>query len=1269
MFSALDERRASLSPAKQALLEQRLRGERSSSPASLPIVHVENRRQLPLSHAQQRLWFIHQLDPESTAYNLLFAVRLSGALNREAVQWSVDEIVRRHEVLRTTFLLEDGVPLQQPALSLHVPVEYLDVSHRNHHEAEIEATNLAQELAARPFHLREGPLLRARLVALEDQEHIFVVSMHHIVSDAWSTAIMMREFSQLYKAYVIGSEAPLTIPPIQYADYAVWQRGWLRGPVLDAQLNYWRKQLQDTPVLGLPTDCPRTAVISHRGASVDFHIGRTIVSNLTMINQQEKTTLFMELLAAFAVLLSRYSGQSDLTIGSPIANRNRVELENLIGFFVNMLTFRMDLQGNPTFRQMLRQVQQTAFDAYQYQDVPFEKIVEELQPEREMNRTPVFQITLTLQNAEQGSIELPDLSLSPFDVPVPTTMYELSLFFNQSGQGLDATLLYCCDLFEPQTMVRFSRHMESVLELMSRAPDTPIHGWSLLAGAEQQEVLVEWNQLHRCPCDKVLPAWFEEQVRRTPNATAVVCEDGQLSYNSLNSRANQLAHRLKKFSVGPEIKVAMCMERSLEMVAGILGTMKAGGVYVPIDPSYPPERISYMLNDSNAKVLLTHPSMESTLPESSIPILSLDPHWETIAEESPSNPELSISPDNGAYVIYTSGSTGQPKGVLVTHSNVVRLFTATQQWFGFTDQDVWTLFHSYAFDFSVWELWGALLYGGRLIVVPYWLSRSPEAFYQLLQENKVTVLNQTPSAFRQLSDVEATKPPGAEELSLRCVVFGGEALEMSSLRPWLARHGAHRPQLINMYGITETTVHATYQQLDREAIHRDASVVGDRIPDLQIYILDDYMQPVPVGVKGEIFIGGAGLARGYMNRPDLTAQRFVPNPFSQTAGERLYRSGDQARWRNDGSIEYLGRIDHQVKIRGFRIELGEIEAALLEAGISQAVVMAQKEGAGEKRLIAHVVLENAGNQEFMQELRAKLKHRLPGYMVPAAIVPIEKIPLTGNGKIDRKALLAFKPEKVLSERRFAPPQTPIEETMCRILEDVLELERVGIEDNFFELGGDSILSIQVMARARKAGLQFSLAQFFASRHIKELARSITVIADDQAAQPGLPFRLLSEEDCRRIPAGVVDAYPLSGLQAGMLFHTEFRGATSFYHNVLSCHVRAHLDAEILQKAVDEVVILHPVLRTSLDLGSYSEPLQLVHLDARIRVAFENIKHLSIAEQEDILTAWIEAERQRPFDVCQPGLLRFQVHDRSGDTSSSPWRSTTPFSTAGAWPCS
>ncbi|HEX8186687.1 MAG TPA: amino acid adenylation domain-containing protein, partial [Blastocatellia bacterium] len=844
---------------------------------------------------------------------------------------------------------------------------------------------------------------------------------------------------------------------------------------------------------------------------------------------------------AFDVLLYRYSGQRDILVGTPIANRNREELEPLIGFFVNTLVMRVKVESEATFREVIRRAKESAMGGYEHQEVAFEKVVEELRPERDLSHTPIFQVMFVLQNTPGPEIDFASLKLTPIKGGSKTAKFDLTLSVDDLGCGLGATLEYSTDLFNSETISRMLDHFKTLLEAAVANPDEIISRLPLLSQAErslllqrQNEPRTEYGGGHR------IHELFERQAERTPEAVAVICGDERLCYRDLNERANNLAHHLRRLRVGPESLVGVCLERSADLVVAIMGVLKSGGGYVPLDPAYPRERLGYMLEDAGVKVVITQLAVLDTLAGMVERTICIDSDQTLLKAEDGHNPESGVLSDHTAYVIYTSGSTGKPKGVVVTHHNVARLFQATSSWFNFSENDVWALFHSYSFDFSVWEIFGALLYGGRVVIVPHWVSRSPEALYDLLLVERVTVLNQTPSAFRQLIKFEESSGV-LKGLALRLVIFGGEALDLRSLKPWFDRHGDCEPALVNMYGITETTVHVTYRRIRADDLSRAAkSVIGGAIPDLQAYVLDQYQQLIPLGVAGELCIGGAGLARGYLNRPELTAERFIPNPFSAGPGERLYRSGDLARNLACGDIEYLGRIDHQVKIRGFRIELGEIEAVLsTHPDVRDSVVVAQNEEPGESRLLAYVVT-NEGGAFSTSELRGFMKEKLPDYMIPSAFIALDKLPLTAQGKIDRNALPAPGHSRREPGESFVAPRTSIEEILANVWADVLGVDRVGIDDNYFALGGDSIRSIQVRAKTREHGIDFSLQHLFQYQSVRELADHIDINPSrDANADDHEPFSLISESDLLRLPPEVEDAYPLSQLQAGMIFHSQY----------------------------------------------------------------------------------------------------------------------------------
>ncbi|OPE01130.1 non-ribosomal peptide synthetase [Pseudomonas aeruginosa] len=1063
-MQALIEKVGSLSPQERKALAVLLKQQGVNLFEIAPVFKRQDGEPLRLSYAQERQWFLWQLEPESAAYHIPSVLRLRGRLDLDALQRSFDSLVARHETLRTRFRLDGDEARQEIAASMALPLDIVALG-------PLEEGALARQVEttiARPFDLERGPLLRVSLLRLAEDDHVLVLVQHHIVSDGWSMQVMVEELVQLYAAYSRGLELALPALPIQYADYALWQRSWMEAGEKERQLAYWTGLLGgEQPVLELPFDRPRPVRQSHRGAQFILELDIDLSQALRRVAQQEGATAFALLLASFQALLYRYSGQADIRVGVPIANRNRVETERLIGFFVNTQVLKADLDGRMGFDELLAQARQRALEAQAHQDLPFEQLVEALQPERSLSHNPLFQVLFNYQSEARGNgqaFRFDELQMESVQFDSRTAQFDLTLDLTDEEQRFCAVFDYATDLFDASTVERLAGHWRNLLRGIVANPRQRLGELPLLDAPERRQTLSEWNPAQReCVVQGTLQQRFEEQARQRPQAVALILDEQRLSYGELNARANRLAHCLIARGVGADVPVGLALERSLDMLVGLLAILKAGGAYLPLDPAAPEERLAHILDDSGVRLLLTQGHLLEHLPrQAGVEVLAID--GLVLDGYAESDPLPTLSADNLAYVIYTSGSTGKPKGTLLTHRNALRLFSATEAWFGFDERDVWTLFHSYAFDFSVWEIFGALLYGGRLVIVPQWVSRSPEDFYRLLCREGVTVLNQTPSAFKQLMAVACSADMATQQPALRYVIFGGEALDLQSLRPWFQRFGDRQPQLVNMYGITETTVHVTYRPVSEADLEGGlVSPIGGTIPDLSWYILDRDLNPVPRGAVGELYIGRAGLARGYLRRPGLSATRFVPNPFPGGAGERLYRTGDLARFQADGNIEYIGRIDHQVKVRGFRIELGEIEAALAGlAGVRDAVVLAH-DGVGGTQLVGYVVADSAEDAERLREsLRESLKRHLPDYMVPAHLMLLERMPLTVNGKLDRQALP--QPDASLSQQAYRAPGSELEQRIAAIWAEILGVERVGLDDNFFELGGHSLLLLMLKER-------------------------------------------------------------------------------------------------------------------------------------------------------------------------------------------------------------
>jgi amino acid adenylation domain-containing protein len=1216
-----------------------------------PIGRADREGRLPLSFAQQRLWFLEQMGSGGRAYHIPSSLRLLGRLDEEALRRALNRIVERHEALRTTFHSVDGEPRQRisPAEESRFHLTLHDLSGR----AEGELKRLMEEEASTPFDLERGPLIRGRLILLGAEDHVLQVTMHHIVSDGWSMGVLVRELSALYGAFHQGEPDRLAPLPVQYADYAAWQRAWVEGEVLREQAEYWKQALTGAPeLLELPTDRPRPIHQDHAGAAVALRLDAELTAGLKALSQRHGTTLFMTLLAGWSVVLSRLSGQQEVVVGTPAAGRGRAEIEGLIGFFVNTLALRIDLTGTPTVAELLERVKERALGAQARQDIPFEQVVDLVQPARSLAHTPLFQVMLSWGNTPRGELELPGLELAPAGYGAHVTAkFDLSLSLHEEEGRIVGGAEYATALFDAATVERYLGYLHRVLQEMVASDAQPVDRLPMLPEAERRQVVEEWNaEVAHFPAESCLHELFEAQVERAPDAEALVFGDERLTYAELNARANRLAHHLRALGVGPEARVALCLERGVEMVVAVLAVLKAGGAYVPMDPAYPAERLRYMLDDSAPVVLLTHTSLSGLFAAVDVPLLELDAPAPAWVDAPPGNPDSGgLTAEHLAYIIYTSGSTGLPKGVMVEHRNVVRLFAATDAWFGFGATDVWTLFHSIAFDFSVWELWGALLHGGRLVGVDTATARAPEAFYDLVCREGVTVLNQTPSAFRQLMAAQAA---AGGEHRLRRVIFGGEALEVGTLKGWYERNG-EETVLVNMYGITETTVHVTYRALRAADAERGgASPIGERIPDLRLYILDGAGEPVPVGVAGELYVGGAGVARGYLNRPELTAERFVENPFH---GGLMYRTGDLGRWLSDGTVEYLGRNDEQVKIRGFRIELGEIEARLAgHPAVREAVVVAREDVPGDKRLVAYVVGDEGATVEA---LRAHTAEHLPEYMVPSAYVRLDALPLTPNGKLDRRALPA--PEgDAYAVRGYEAPVGETEEALAEIWAEVLRVERVGRRDHFFELGGHSLLAVTLIERMRQRGLDADVRALFTTPTLAELAASVGgstpavvvpangIPAACTAITPEmLPLVELTQAQIDAIvatvpggAANVQDIYPLAPLQEGMLFHhlLATEGDPYLLAHQFSFPDRALLDRYV--EALQAVVARHDILRTAIAWEGLPEPVQVVWRRAPFTLEEVEIGGGDVAAE---LSARFDPRRHR-MDVRQAPLLRGYV---------------------------
>jgi amino acid adenylation domain-containing protein len=1125
------ELRAELSSRKAELIEFLTQLTDEAGADVPPIRPREREGNLPLSFSQERLWFLDRLDPGSPAYNIHSATRFQGPLDAEALERSLTEMVRRHESLRTTFMAVDGKPVQviAPPAPFRLPV--IDLSALSAPDRVREMERIATEEAQTPFDLSTGPLLRVRLIRLEANDHLWVENIHHIISDDWSMKVFTREVAELYRAFSQGETPALAPPQIQYADFAQWQREWLQGDVLKAQVDYWKKQLGGTlPTLQLPTDRPRPANQTYRGTHECFVIPTPLYAALKGVSDREGVTLFMSMLAAFNTLLYRYSRQDDIIVGSPIAGRNQIETENVVGFFLNTLVLRIDLSGNPTFRELLGRVREVCLGAYAHQDIPFEPLLEQLRLKRDLSRTPLFQTMLVLLNtpvsAPKPTADTMGLTFSPVKVDNGTTKFDISLTMTETEHGIESVLDYNVDLFDAATVRRMIDHFLKLLESIARDPNQRIADLPLLQEAERARMLREWNDTHvEFTADACLHELVEVQVERTPDAPAVTFEEEGLSYRELNRRANQLAHHLRRMGVGPESRVGVCMERSLELIVGILGVLKAGAAYVPLDPIYPKDRIAFILEDAQVAVLLTQERLLGGLPAHEARDIYLDTQWESVALESEVNIASDVRPENAAIVIYTSGSTGKPKGTVLPHKGLVNYTEAANEVYAITAADHVLQFGSISFDLSAEEIFPSLTTGATLVLRTDSMLDSAATCLQKCEDWSISILD-LPTLYWH----ELVARLHASGLSLpdcvRLVIIGGERALPEQLSLWHKLVG-ERVQLFNTYGPTEATIAATRCELppppEGEAEPSEVSI-GRPINNVQVYLLDERLAPVPVGVPGELHIGGVGLARGYLNRPALTAEKFIPNPFSTEAGMRLYKTGDLARYLPDGSIEYVGRKDRQVKLRGFRIELSEIELALTQHPLVQeAYVIAHEDEPGQKRLVAYVVCGEAEEPLTTSALRRFLRERLPDYMIPANYIFLEQLPLNSNGKVDQRALPLPDRTRPDMEEGYVAPRTPTEEILAAIWSELLLVERIGVFDDFFELGGHSLMASQIIARVREAfQVEITLRVFFQAPNVSELSREIDLservdqTEADEIARTLAELEGLSEEEVRTL---------------------------------------------------------------------------------------------------------------------------------------------------------
>nr|ASR75187.1 AptC [Nostoc sp. KVJ2] len=1240
-MSDILKRLEALSPEKRELVLQKLKKQQQSAQNSLTPVSRE--QPLPLSFAQQRLWFLDQLEGENSVYNVPFFLKIQGFINIAALEQAIREVVQRHEVLRTSFCVVDESPIQVIHAHPQLTMQVLDWRELTEENQLSKAQQLATEELQQPFDLSNPPLLRVKLLQLSDKSHLLLLVIHHIVCDGWSMDIFRRELFSLYTSFSAGKPSPLTELPLQYADFAHWQRQWLQGKVLETQLNYWQKQLAGvSPLLELPTDKPRPSLQSYRGRSEFLQLNQDLTQKLKRLSQESGTTLFMTMLAVFTLLLSRYSGQEDIVVGSAIANRNRRETESLIGFFVNTLALRTNLQGNPTFLELLERVKQVTLDAYDHQDLPFEKLVDELGLERSLSHHPLFQVAFSLQNETQQQLETNGLTLNRFKWENTTTLFDLSLIFRETPQGLTGEWEYATDLFAAKTIQRMAGHFAVLLQAIVDNPQQTINTLPLIAEDERQQLQI-WNQTQTdYYLNQTLVELFEAQVAKNPDNLALVFESQSLTYQQLNQKANQLAHYLiQNYQIQREsligktgngksnhrgrrehggIRVSesscispigICVERSLEMIIGVLGILKAGGAYVPIDPNYPQERIEFMLEDSGTSVLLTQSHLKEQLPLTKLKHQTICLDRETFNSELTDNPNPQSTPDNLAYIIYTSGSTGQPKGVMIEHRAIVNLSLAWAETFQVQHNSRWLQFGSFSFDLSIGEIATALSAGACLYLANKETLLPSQTLVDLLRDRKISHFTLSPSALSVL--------PQASLPDLQAVIVGGEACAAELVTQW----GTKR-RFFNCYGPTESTVIASISSCEPNG---KKPSIGQPIANNSIYILDAHHQPLPPGLPGELCIAGVGLARGYLNRPDLTAEKFIEvELFGKT--ERIYKTGDLARWADDGSLEYLGRIDDQVKLRGFRVELGEIESLLLQHSLVKEAVVILYEADNNSRLVAYVTAAEKSNN-LGGQLKDYLKIRLPNYMVPSQIMVLEHLPLTPNGKLDRRALPA--PDTAISTN-FETFVTPTEELLATLWQTLLKAKSIGRQDNFFELGGHSLLATQLVARIRDTfRVEVSVRKVFEQSILSELATEIDKASSVIALPPITPQPENSPKN-------------LSFAQSRLWFldQLEGTGTSATYNMSTALQLEGKLNIEALRASFDYLIDRHTILRTYFP-ALEGEAQVVVQNPEDIEVlTIADLQSLDPETQAETVQNLADSHAQEPFDLNTGPLFKAKL---------------------------
>ncbi|UNY98308.1 amino acid adenylation domain-containing protein [Zhouia spongiae] len=1183
-----------------------------------------------LSYAQERLWFMDQYNHNSS-YNMAGAIRLSGELNKEVLEKVLFTIVNRHEILRTNFVTINDEPKQVIHEVPTCHVEIINLSHLSKEESNKQILDLLKEESQKTFDLANDSLIRFKIYSVDKDESVLFINKHHIISDGWSLSILINEITQLYEAFISGRPSPLKELPIQYGDYSIWQREYLEGELLQKQSKYWKGKLEGVSILELPTDKPRPKEQTFNGDRLPIHLNKDVTDKLNRLSRENDATLFMTLLSIFKILLHKYTGESDICVGSPIANRTRKELEPLLGFFANILALRTSLDDQMTFVDLLRQVKQTTLEAYENQDLPFEKVVDMLEPERNLSYSPLFQVMMVLQNNPEGELKFSGLNVESVGIESTISKFEITLDFTETEKGLYGGIEYNTDLFDSDTIERMANHFKVLVEQLIENSQRQIKDIELLTSSERQQLLFDWNDTQvDYPKEKCIHQLFEEQSEKTPDNVAVVFEGDSLTYRELNERSNQLAYYLQSKGVKAESLVGICVERSLEMIVGLLGILKAGGAYVPIDPTYPEERISYMFKDTNCAIVLTQEQIE--LPKTNSEIIYLDSKWEKIAKAPRTNIETGVKGDNLAYVIYTSGSTGKPKGVMNQHDGLVNRLNWAQEVYKLQKSDVVLQKTTYCFDVSVWELFWPIIVGSKLVIAKPNGHKDTQYLIEIIRKESITTLHFVPSLLQVMIDT----PEFSQCKSLKNILCSGEVLPLELVKKF---HRNFDIPLHNLYGPTEAAIDVSSYVCEKVVNHRNIPI-GRPVANTQLYILDQYLKPIPVGIPGELCIAGIQVARGYLNQPDLTRKKFIKDPFSKDPNSRLYKTGDLARYLPDGNIEFIGRLDDQVKIRGFRIELGEIESVLNQQDqVSSSVVLAKEDATGNKQLVGYVVpsqdVEPSQGLKI-DNLRDALSKTLPDYMVPSLFVSLEAIPLTSNGKIDKKALPDLQGNLQMT-KEYVAPKTEIEFKLVSIWQGLLGVEKIGVHDDFFELGGHSLQATRIISKIRtEFNNELPLKVMFESRTVFELSRQI--VANKNHGQQINP-RVLNKWQGQ---------IPLSYAQERLWFMDQYNHNSS-YNMPGAIRFLGELNKEVLEKVLFTIVNRHEILRTNF-VTINDEPKQVIHEVPTCHVEIINLSHLSKEESNKQILDLLKEESQKTFDLANDSLIRFKIYSVDKDES-------------------